>query len=53
MGHAAARTGSTGRGYVSPLDDVLLAAADKVSQYIWHAMTGATLDAGDAREGLE
>jgi integrase len=49
MGHATARSGSTGRGYVSPLDDVLLAAADKVGAYIWEAMTGevATTENGD------
>jgi integrase len=46
MGHAAARTESTGRGYVSPLDDVLLAAADKVSGYIWEAMTREPAKAG-------
>ena len=50
MGHASARSGSTGRGYVSPLDDVLLAAADKVGAYIWEAMAGevATTENSDA-----
>ena len=46
MGHAAARTESTGRGYVSPLDDVLQAAADKVSGYISQAMTSDTAKPG-------
>jgi integrase len=53
MGHATARTGSTGRGYVSPLDEVLLAAADKVGGYIWGAMTGEPVGAVDGEKGSE
>jgi integrase len=51
MGHATARTGSTGRGYVSPLDEVLQAAADKVSGYIWEAMTRRTSEADHGGAG--
>lgn len=43
LGHVTARTGSTTRGYIKPPDAVLLAAADKVSRYIWEAMTGEVL----------
>jgi integrase len=49
LGHATARTGSTTRGYIKP-DAVLLAAADKVTRYIWQAMIGEAFraEAGDA-----
>ena len=39
LGHASAKEGSVTRGYITKPDAVLLAAADKVSRYIWQAMT--------------
>ena len=47
LGHASARTGTVTRGYIKPPDAVLLAAADKVSRYIWQGMTGEVLSAED------
>ena len=46
-GTPSARSGSTTRGYIAPVDDVLLAAADKVSAHIWAAMTGEPVSAGE------
>jgi integrase len=45
LGHASARKGSTTRGYILKPDAVLLAAADKISRYIWQAMTGEIVSA--------
>ena len=45
LGHTSARSGSVTRGYISKPDAVLLAAADKVTRYIWQAMTGEAISA--------
>ncbi len=45
LGHASAKKGSTTRGYIAKPDAVLLAAADKVSRYIWQTMMGEVLSA--------
>jgi len=41
LGHA--RLGVTS-GYVARVDDLLLAAADKVARYVWRSMTGESGD---------
>jgi integrase len=45
LGHASARKGSVTRGYISRPDTLLLAAADKVSRFIWERMMGEPLSA--------
>jgi integrase len=45
LGHASAKKGSTTRGYISRPDTVLLAAADRVSRFIWESMTSEPLSA--------